>query len=454
MSFQDATRGLFESVAGAGFSDLRPGEALNLDLAAEDQIYIRFNRARVRQATAVAQRTLSGLFQSGGRQIAVGIDLSGQIDQDRASIRTLVEQARRQCAALPEDPFLAPIAHNGGSAIEFTGQIAPVEHLIECIAEETENCDFVGLLASGPQLRGNANSEGQNHWYATESFFLDYSLYTTDRHGEPKAVKAAYAGRDWSDDRFRSGLSASRNQLARLRGETRSLAPGHYRTYFSPAAVNDLIGMLSWGALSYGAWRKGRCALRRLIEGTAELSPLFTLSENFGLGLAPAFNSLGEVVPERIIAIQDGKHRNFMVSSRSAREYGVPGNGAEPEGWAAESLRSPEVATGALDEGDALAALDTGLYVSNLHYLNWSDLLAARVTGMTRYACFWVESGAIVAPIRDLRFDDSLYRVFGSELEALTSQAELIVETDTYRRRALGGSKVPGLLVRDFRFAA
>jgi len=110
------------------------------------------------------------------------------------------------------------------------------------------------------------------------------------------------------------------------------------------------------------------------------------------------------------------------------------------------------VAGGGLAEAEALAALGTGLYIGNLHYLNWSDPHNARITGMTRHACFWVENGEPVAPIRDLRFDESLYRIFGSKLEALTRETRLFPSTDTYHRRALGGCKVPGALVGAFRF--
>ena len=49
--------------------------------------------------------------------------------------------------------------------------------------------------------------------------------------------------------------------------------------------------------------------------------------------------------------------------------------------------------------------IDTGLYLGNLHYLNWSDNIGGRITGMTRYACFWVEDGEIVAPIENMRFE-------------------------------------------------
>ncbi len=108
----------------------------------------------------------------------------------------------------------------------------------------------------------------------------------------------------------------------------------------------------------------------------------------------------------------------------------MPSNAA-PEG---EEVRSPAIGAGALDENAALEALGTGLYVSNLHYLNWSDRDSGRITGMTRFACFWVEEGEIVAPIKDMRFDESIYHLFGDKLLGLTRQRSLIPETGSYER--------------------
>jgi len=110
------------------------------------------------------------------------------------------------------------------------------------------------------------------------------------------------------------------------------------------------------------------------------------------------------------------------------------------------------MASGDLAPSDVLSALDTGLFLSNLHYLNWSDRTNARITGMTRYACFWVENGKLSAPIKNLRFDDSVYSFFGDNLERLTSHAEFIASTDTYGQRSLGGISAPGLLVKNFTF--
>ncbi|HQG39409.1 MAG TPA: metallopeptidase TldD-related protein, partial [Spirochaetales bacterium] len=185
-----------------------------------------------------------------------------------------------------------------------------------------------------------------------------------------------------------------------------------------------------------------------LKEGRESLSPLFTLTQDFSLGVEPRFNEFGELAPLKLTLIEKGKLVNTLVSSRSSKEYGTPSNAA-PQG---ESLRSPVIAGGTLPEADALKALGTGIYVSNFHYLNWSDPQAARITGMTRFACLWVENGTIVGPIKDMRFDESIYNFLGAELEAVTKEQHLIVNSETYEGRSLGGSLIPGFLVKNFKF--
>jgi predicted Zn-dependent protease len=107
---------------------------------------------------------------------------------------------------------------------------------------------------------------------------------------------------------------------------------------------------------------------------------------------------------------------------------------------------------GTLPEAEALAALDTGLLIGNLWYLNYSDRPACRMTGMTRFATFWVEDGRIVAPVDVMRFDDTAYRLLGSRLEALSATPELLLATESYGSRRLASSRLPGALVSEMTF--
>ncbi len=152
--------------------------------------------------------------------------------------------------------------------------------------------------------------------------------------------------------------------------------------------------------------------------------------------------------PARVPLIEDGRLVGSLVSPRTAREFGLAANGAN--GF--EGPESLSMAPGALATKDALAALGTGLFVGNLHYLNYSDRPAARITGMTRFATFWVEDGQIVAPVDVLRFDDTLFRMLGANLEALTAETELLLASDTYRERQLASMRLPGALLSEMTF--
>lgn len=452
MSFAAETRALFDRLAGECFAQCRAGEEVTLSLAAEEQTYLRLNASRVRQSTDVRQRELGVQFQANGRRVDLGLSLAGEFDADARTLRAAIARAREEAAVLPPDPYLVPMENRGASEQSHPGRLLDAREAIRVLTETTGGTEFTGLYAAGPVVRANRNSAGQSHWFDAESFFVDYSLYTVNAAGENKAVKECYAGDAWDEARFQAGFRAARERLARLRPPSRALEPGAYRAFLAPAAARDLAGMMGWGALSYSAWKRGLSAFAQLEAGAARLSPRLSLRENFALGLTPQFNTLGEMAPGELPLIERGELRNFLVGARSAKEYGVPSNGAEEDPFIGEAPRSAEIAPGDLDAAQALARLGRGVYLANLHYLNWSDRHSARITGMTRYACFWVEGGEIAAPIRDMRFDESLYRALGANLEALTRETQVLPETGTYFCRNLGGMRVPGMLIDDFRF--
>jgi predicted Zn-dependent protease len=243
-------------------------------------------------------------------------------------------------------------------------------------------------------------------------------------------------------------MKAAREQVKMLDAKPKTLDPGHYRVYLAPAAVMELLSMLNWGAFGLKSQKTKQSSLLRLALGEASFDPRFTLKENTKEGTAPNFQPEGFLKPDSVTLIEEGKYANSLVSGRSAREYGVGANGAEPD----ESSVSMDVSPGDLPMADVLKKLDTGMYINNLWYLNYSDRPACRITGMTRFACFWVEKGKIKSPLNVMRFDESLYRAFGSNLMALTKEREMILDTSTYENRSCQSFHLPGALVEDFCF--
>jgi predicted Zn-dependent protease len=440
----DRLEASFDRVLAGLTASLHADEQFTLRLQGEVSQFTRFNRARVRQTGIVTDGSLQLKLIAQQRSSSVEFPFTGDADIDLSQAQAALAALRWEVPQLPIDPYLVLPTGTTTSHDVHAGDLLPAAEVVDRLLPEVASLDFTGLYAGGTVMRGYADSSGQKHWFATESYTLDYSLFTPTG----QAVKGTLAGSHWDRATYQAKIAESKTQLARLAQPLKTIERGKYRTYLAPAATADLLGMLSWGGISEAALQQGRSCFGALRRGEQSLSPQLTIAENFQRGLVPRFNELGEIAPAQLTLIDRGHLANTLVNARTAKEYQKPANGANRS----ESLRSAEIKTGDLPPDRILASLDTGLYLSNLHYLNWSDRPTGRVTGMTRYACFWVERGEIVAPIANLRFDESLYRCWGDNLMALTDRVEFIPDVDTYSSRQLGGSWVPGLLVADFTY--
>lgn len=432
----------YENVAQIIFNDLKNDEEAIVNLGGEESLFVRFNRSQIRQNIFVEQAFITLHLQNSKRMTKATWPLTGNLQIDSKEARLMLGRLRLELDQLPEDPHLVALASHGKSH-EDKSSHRHDEELIEEILEQTQHSDMAGLFAGGPVFVGNKNSKGQSHWFSSSNFFFDYSFY----HGT-KAAKGVYAGRSWDEQTFQDKIQDTLNLISLVKKPVKEIKPKAYRVYLAPGAVSEILNLMSWGALSQKAYKSGHCAFRKLAEKERKLSPLISLSENFEIGWAPRFNTLGEVSENHLPLIKNGVLSQLLTNSKSAIEYNLKSNAAND----AEMPRSLELKTGSLNHEDILKNLGTGLYISNLHYLNWSDQVMARFTGMTRYACFWVEKGEIVAPIQDLRFDESFYSCWGDELEAITNFSELEPGVSTYYEREHGGKKVPGLLINKWNF--
>jgi predicted Zn-dependent protease len=431
----------FNRICDLLFSRLTSDLRLNINLTGEDSLFIRFNNSKVRQCTDVSHYKLSCTLQNTNRRINFSFNLQSDLAADSIMALREFEVAHANLLLSPEDPFLVQWTNNGTSESIYKGQLLPADNLISQCQSAFENLDMAGLYCGGQIHRANRNSLGQSHWFSTENFFLDYSLYNG-----ASASKGIYAGKDWNSDALKTQVLGRKRDLDLLNRPKVKLKPGRYKAYLAPAAVAEIFSTLTWGGFSAGAFKKGRSGLQKLATDQGDLSPKVTIRENFAMGLSPVFNEQGEVSSEQIPLIESGKLKQWLTHSRSAKEFNLTSNFAAES----ESPRSLELLPGTLKSEDILKKLDQGLYLNNLHYINWSDQITGRLTGMTRYACFWVENGEIVGPIEDMRFDETAFHILGSGLDELTESQEFDTATGTYYHRSLGGKLLPGLLVNDF----
>jgi predicted Zn-dependent protease len=435
-------RDYFEQLAAFVDTLARPGEVVISRFSAEASDFVRFNRSAVRQATAVKQASWSLSLVRGLKRIDATTSVAGSAAADRDALRALVASLRGGIDEVPDDPFLLYETNAVASSTERRGKLPPTAQVIDEVLAAARGLDLVGFHAAGPICKGFASTLGARHWHSVESFTFGWCLY----HHADKAVKSTYAGDAWDPAAFGARMRFAREQLARLADKPKELSPGAYRAYVAPAAVTELLGMLSRGGFGLKSRNTKQSALIRMADEGATLSPQVTLRENTAEGMAASFQGEGFVRPGHVALVDAGRLATPLVSPRSAREYRVDTNGAN----AVEVPESLDLAAGTLAQDEALRALHTGIYIGNLWYLNFSDRSACRMTGMTRFASFWVEDGRIRAPLNVMRFDDTAYRVLGENLEALTRERDLVPGTSTYGERSTLSFRTPGALVREF----
>ena len=230
-----------------------------------------------------------------------------------------------------------------------------------------------------------------------------------------------------------------------LKRPSKKIGAGKYKVFLTPAAVEEFLGILNWGG-SKKAIETKSSPLNHLASGMQMFSSKVSMTQNTKEGFGADFDDLGNDLPDKVDLVLNGAFTNALVSSRSSMEYGAEINAGN------ERFDSMQLSAGNLKSSEAIKELGEGIYISNVWYTNFSDQASGKVTGMTRFATFWVENGEVSCPVDVMRFDVSLFDVFGENLISLTEEREQLLDPGTYSQRSVSSSLIPGMLVKDFEF--
>ncbi len=433
----------FQRVSEYLFNNLESNEILILNFDAEQTDFVRFNHAKIRQAGNVNQATLTLSLVSKKKSLNSIIRLSLDYQKDSVILLRTLHYLRREIPELPHDPYLMYERNINSFDREANKKLLDSFNITDSILDNCHALDMVGILSSGGMMKGFSNSLGQFNWHENQSFNFDWSMYTNSG----RAIKQNYSDQAWDQKKFLSLIDESKHKLSVIDNKEHLIEPGEYRVYLSPSALNEIIDMLCWGGFSYKANKIGSSPLHSMMKGEKKLSPIVSFSEDLTNGISPKFHSDGFIKPDKTELITNGEYKSSLISPRSALEYSVNHNAAEYY----ESPVSIDLKGGDIPDENVLESLQDGIYISNLWYLNFSDLNNGRVTGLTRFGCFKVVNGEYQGPINTMRFDETVYNIFGDKLVGLTNNKQLLIDSSTYEERSTHSSTVPGAIVEDFK---
>ena len=438
---------IYNNICSQVYSTLKEGEDLTIYMEGENSQYFRFNDSKIRQTGIIEDYNVTLSLYHGKKSLQATTTVSSDIDYSVKNLISEIDGLREPLSLIPENNFTAFPDKFDSLEVYRDGELPNREEILDSLMSIIDKDNLTGVWTSGKIFRASSTSQGTQHWFEKDSFIFDFSLIDAKEN----MVKILYPGSDWNKDDFITAFDDASNRLQLMDKPKLELKPGKYRVWFEPHAVADFVDMLNWNGVSEASLRNGSSCLLKMRKDNVKLSEKFSLDESFDRKSTASFNSRSEV-SANVSLIKHGMLENTLINSKTALEYGLTSNYAEDvNSWGmGEYLRAPFMHGGDIKLDERLEKLGTGIFISNIHYLNWSDNLGGRITGLTRYACYWVEDGKMVAPIKTMRFDDSFYNFFGDNLEAVGETVLSRPVIETYDGRNPGETTCPGILVNDF----
>jgi PmbA protein len=426
------------------FADAESPTEVEVMAMADDASLTRFANSEIHQNVAESNVQVNLRFVVGKR---VGVASTNRSDDD--GLRRLAERAAaiaRNCEELEDWGGLpAPTAiHDIPEGFAATTADATPELRADGVraviaAADTAGVKSYGSFSTATETLGIANTRGvRAAQRRTVSQLLTVAMAPDGGSGYAESAAVDITAIDAAE------IGRQAAEKARATGNPIAVDPGEWPVVLEEYAVVDLLSMLGFMGFSALAVQEERSFSE---PGRRVGSDLVSIVDDGHdpATLPMAFDYEG-VAKERVSLIDRGVCRDVVFDAQTAARAGRASTG---HGLPAPNPYGPFPLNMAMAAGDTpreelVRGLDRGLLVTRFHYTNPVHPKLAIVTGMTRDGTFYVESGEIKGPVRNLRFTQSY-------LEALAATSAISRERRTLKGD-FGGVLVPAIRVDSWNF--
>ncbi|MEO1697612.1 MAG: metallopeptidase TldD-related protein [Planctomycetota bacterium] len=423
--------------------------------------FVRFaadgpTQAADRERYALRVRARYSVPQDAGGGFREASASAGDLDEESAF--AALDRASLLASLADPDPGAAPL---GGSApVEPTAPSRPTQdHTVRekgawisaalDAAEEAE-LDASGLARSGVACAALVNSAGRRVFGATSR--ASFELSCADRGADAETLGGAAAGASvapFVDQVSVDGTVADVVEAAVQSRAPEAFDPEPTDVVLAPAAVAALLTFAAGAGFGAREFSEGSSFLTGRV-GDAVLDPRVTVRDDVTDARIRGLRFDGEGQPRERVSLVEGGVLGRPVTDRTwASRLGLPNTG---HGAPQPSARGPLADALVMEARDRsveelCADVGDGLFVRQLHYVNLIEPKELVLTGMTRGGTFRIEDGRVGAPVRNLRFTQSLVRAL---------QDVIGVGDTALRQGSLMGQDVvvPALAVRGFAFTS
>lgn len=420
-------------------------------LIAKEHALTRFANNSIHQNVAENNLTIYLRFLIGKQ-----LGLASTNRAEPAHLDQLVERARANAAASPEDPILPELAEPSTYTPvdcfdSSTAGYAPEKRAdmvaIVCRQAAEKGLNASGAFSTGANAMAVANTRGVFAFHTiTEADFQTVVM------GEDSSGRAHNSSWDAAEiDVEAIGTEAIEKALRSKNPQ--HIEPGEFPVILDPYVTEDLLDMLNLYGMGGQTVLDGRSWMNDRL-GQQVMDPSVSIWDD-GLnpdGLPMPFDSQG-VPKQKVEIISEGKVKNPVYDRNTAKKAAVSSTGHALPPYFPSFMQTIGpvslnlfMAAGEASLQDMITSTKKGLYITRFWYTRLVHPSDCIVTGMTRDGVFMVENGEIAYPVKNLRFTQSYVDALAN-VEAIGSETRLIKsEFGSF------GKCVPALKLNRFNF--
>ncbi|MFC1727682.1 TldD/PmbA family protein [Patescibacteria group bacterium] len=387
----------------------------------------------------------------------IGVASGNQLD--KTSLEALVNRAMEICRFQKDDPGFKslPASKKGRSFLTYDEKTAKAtsKQLARKVKVVTDQAGGKKLVASGKLDRSAgemavSNSLGVWAYQASTEANLSAIIMGRAPFGARLGSGSGYASDlGWQLDQIQEKeVAKTAVQKALKSVNPQTLNPGEYEVVLEPAAFEGVLDYFAWLGPNARVYHEDVSYFKGRL-GKKVFSPKLTITDDpfDKRGLPASFDYEGQP-KKRLPIVENGVIKNIAYDSYYAGKYKKKNTG---HALPAPNTFGPLVSHLVVKPGKSslsqmISKVKKGLLVTRFWYLSPVHYGQMLVTGMTRDGLFLIKNGAVVAPVKNLRFTESIPRMLKNIVE---------VGRDLLPLSSWGGGAnlCPPVRISDFRFS-
>jgi PmbA protein len=408
--------------------------------------FLRFFNSEVNYNISKKAMSLYATMYKGKRSYS--FEISNPTQQQ---VKESIEQAVGLIDKLPEDPDFVDLEddlrkteetekNNNIQTLSLNEKI----DMLEKVAAAVKPFDYTicGSFICNYQTLYIVNSNGVNKKMVNSPIMLE--LKAVAEKNEVTVIES-FGGEDLSMFNLNLFIEQLLAKVEIGGKEIIDVEPDYYEVILAPRCVAEFLGMLIYAGMTASSYDRKISYFENLVD--KKVFPEFvTIVDNPGYsGLINFdYNSDGHIY-QKTVLVEDGVFRNFLTNNYYSHKTGLAKNGAEAECIVMEK--------GDTSLRDMFKEVKKGLYISNLHYMNFINRKETSVTGLTRDGTFLIENGEYKNVVNNLRFTVKITDVFKSILQ-VENLHYLIPMSDNYGEFGINSYAMPHIRVKAFKITS